>query len=109
MVGWINADLAYRGILEAGEDFDRESVITATNEMTEYTASGLTQPVDWSRQHEPRTDEDPATHGPEHDCIALVEVADGGQFEVVGDAAAPWHCWPGDTLDWSEPEPMNFE
>lgn len=109
MVGWINADLAYRGILEAGEDFDRESVIAATNEMTEYTASGLTQPVDWSRQHEPRTDEDPATHGPEHDCIALVEVADGGQFEVVGDAAAPWHCWPGDTLDWSEPEPMNFE
>ena len=109
MIGWINADLAYQGILAAGEDFDRESVIAATNEMTEYTADGLTQPVDWSRQHEARTDEDPGAHGPAFDCIALVQVADGGEFEVVGDAAEPFHCWPGDTLDWSEPEAMTFE
>ena len=41
MIGWINADLAYQGLVAAGPQFDRASVIAATNEMTEYTAGGL--------------------------------------------------------------------
>ena len=41
MLGWINADLAYQGIKAAGENFDRQSVIDATNQMTDYTAGGL--------------------------------------------------------------------
>src|SRR6266545_5574296 len=45
MVGWINADLAYQGIVAAGEDFDRASVIAATNEMTDYSADGLINPI----------------------------------------------------------------
>lgn len=108
MFGWINADLAYQGILAAGEDFDRQKVIDATNEMTEYTADGLVQPIDWSRQHEPATQEDPATHGPKYDCIAYVKVTDG-EFVVVGDEEKPWSCWPGETRDWSDPEDMDFE
>ena len=32
-----------------------------------------------------------------------------GKFQVVGDAAKPWVCWPGDTLDWSEPVATNFQ
>jgi hypothetical protein len=109
MTGWINADLAYQGLIEAGPDFTRQSVIDATNTFTEYTATGLTPPVDWSRQHEPATEDDPATNGPAFDCTALVQVNDDREFEVVGEAAAPFTCWPGDTRDWSEPEPMGFD
>jgi len=107
VVGWINADLAYRGIEAAGPDFTRASVIAATNEMTDYTADGLTQPVDWSRQHEAATEDDPETHGPAQDCTNLVKVEDG-RFEVVGSERTPWLCWPGTTRAWSEPEEETF-
>ena len=108
MIGWINADLAYQGLVAAGPEFSRESVIAATNEMTEYTAGGLVPPVDWSRQHEPPTEEDPATNGSELVCFALVRVVDAS-FELVGDPDAPFHCWDGTNRDWAEPELTNFE
>lgn len=41
MNGWIDADLAYQGILAAGPSHDRTKVIAATNAMTEYSADGL--------------------------------------------------------------------
>ncbi len=108
MVGWLNADLAYQGIKAAGPSFDRQKVIDATNKMTNYTASGLIQPIDWSRQHVPPTQDDPATHGPPHDCVALVKVK-SGEFQVVGDKSKPWFCWPGNTRAWSEPTPTAFK
>jgi ABC-type branched-subunit amino acid transport system substrate-binding protein len=108
--GWINADLAYQGVLAAGSQFDRASVIAATNTFTEYTAGGLTQPIDFTRQHVPPADDDAglAANGPKHDCIAVVQVIDG-EFVLVGDPAKPWTCWPGATSAWSEPVAMNFE
>ena len=108
MIGWINADLAYQGLVAAGPEFSRESVIAATNEMTEYTAGGLVPPVDWSRQHEPPTEEDPATNGSELVCFALVRVVDGA-FELEGDPDAPFHCWDGTNREWAEPVATNFE
>ena len=108
LVGWINADLAYQGLVEAGPEFDRAKVITATNAMTAYSADGLIPPIDWSRQHVPPTEEDPTTHGYAEECQALVRVADGA-FEVVGDEAQPFHCWDGASRDWAEPTAMNFE
>jgi hypothetical protein len=109
MTGWINADLAYQGLVEAGPDFTRQSVIDATNAIEDYTATGLIAPVDWGRQHEPATQDDPGTTGPEFDCAALVQVNDDREFEVVGEADAPFTCWPGDTRDYSEPEFMGFD
>ena len=108
MVGWINADEAYQGIKAAGPNFTRQSVVDATNKMTNYTASGLIAPIDWSRQHVAPTEADPATHGSKYDCAALVKVVNSA-FEVVADKATPWLCWPGDTRDWSEPTQMNFK
>jgi hypothetical protein len=109
MYGWINADTAYEALKAAGEDFDRAKVIAAANEeLTEYTAGGLVPPIDYSKQHEPPTVEDPAAHSGPYDCGAILQVTDG-EFEVVGDAAEPWSCWPSDTFDWSEPEQMNFK
>jgi hypothetical protein len=110
MDGWINADQAFQGILAAGPEFDRASVIAASNTWTEFTAGGLVQPIDFTRQHTIASNDDAgrAANGPKYDCIALVQVS-GGAFEVVGDPAKPWNCWPGETSAWSEPTAMAFE
>lgn len=108
MIGWINADTAFTGLVDAGPEFSRESVIAATNELTDYTAGGLIPAVDWSRQHTIPTQDDPATHGPAQDCFAYVQIHDGA-FDLVADPATPWFCWPGDNRDFSEPVETNFE
>jgi len=105
--GWINADLAYQGLKGAGPNFDRQKVIDATNQLTNYTAEGLVQPIDFTRQHVAPTEEDPKTNGPAQDCISLVKV-DNGKFQMVGDPTKPFECWPGTTRDWSEPVATNF-
>jgi ABC-type branched-subunit amino acid transport system substrate-binding protein len=108
LVGWVNADLAYQGLVAAGPEFDRASVIGATNEITDFTAGGLLPPIDWTRQHEAPSEEDPATHGSDPTCTALVQIHDG-EFELVGDPAEPFLCWDGTNRDWAEPVATSFE
>ena len=107
MDGWINADEAYTALKEAGPNFDQAKVIAALNKVTRYTADGLIPPLDFNRQHQAPTEADPGTHGSKPDCFTLVKIHDAA-FEVVGDKAKPWICWPGDTRDWSEPTRMSF-
>src|SRR3546814_8153595 len=90
--GWVMADLAYQGILAAGPQFDREAVIEATNQFTDYTGGGMTAPVDYSRQHNPPTIDDPVTNGPAQRCFGYVTIT-GGEFELIGDPEKPWTCW----------------
>jgi hypothetical protein len=109
MNGWINADLAYEGLVAAGPSFDRAKVIAGSNEkLTAFTAGGLVPPIDWSRQHVAPTQDDLVTHGPKQDCAAFVTVQSDSTFKVVGDASKPWSCWPGNTRDWSDPVATNF-
>jgi ABC-type branched-subunit amino acid transport system substrate-binding protein len=108
MVGWINADTAYTGLKAAGAQFDRKAVIDATNKITDYTAGGLMQPIDWSRQHVAPTEADPTSNAPIKDCMAFVKV-ENSAFVVVGDPAKPWVCWPGDTRAWSVPVATDFQ
>jgi ABC-type branched-subunit amino acid transport system substrate-binding protein len=107
MVGWLNADLAYTGLKAAGPNFDRAKVIAATNEITDYSADGLLNPIDWSRQHNPPTQDDPTTNGYVKECSSLVRVVKG-EFEVVGDASKPFICWSNANRDWAEPTHENF-
>jgi branched-chain amino acid transport system substrate-binding protein len=103
-VGWINADLAYQGIKAAGASFTRESVIAASNKLTAWSAGGLVNPVDWSRQHTMPTDADPTTHGSAKECTAYVKVVDG-RFQLIGDKAKPFSCWDNKALaQWTEPQ-----
>jgi hypothetical protein len=106
MVGWINADLAFEGLLAAGPEFDRASVVAATNAMTAYDAGGLINPIDWTRQHVPPSDDDRST-GYALECSALVHVVNGA-FETVGPPDKPWLCWDNANRDWSEPVPTSF-
>lgn len=108
MYGWIGADLAYQGLVAAGPDFDRASVIEATNAIDDYTAGGLVSPIDWSRQHQAPTDDDPITHGADPDCLTLVRITPEA-FELVGDPDKPWLCWDRAEEDYTEPVAMTFE
>jgi hypothetical protein len=107
MVGWINADLAFQGLLAAGPEFDRQSVIDATNQLTAFDAGGLINPVDWTRQHTPPTPEDRVTNGNAQECLAVVQV-EAGTFVPVSEPDKPFLCWPNDTTEWSEPTPTSF-
>jgi ABC-type branched-subunit amino acid transport system substrate-binding protein len=108
MVGWINADEAYQGLKAAGPNFDRASVIAATNKMTAYSADGLLNPIDWTRQHLPATQDDPVTHGYKDECFAPVKVVKGA-FQTVAPKAKPFLCWSNANRDWAEPTPTNFK
>jgi Periplasmic binding protein len=106
MVGWLNASLAFEGLLAAGPDFDRDKVTAATNRLTDFTAGGLIEPVDWTEGHTPYTE---ATRDVDtgQECTALVRIVDG-TFETVAPPDEPWLCWEGTDRSWSEPVPTNF-
>ncbi len=107
MTGWINATVAVNGLLLAGPSFTRQSVIDATNSQVEDTVGGLLPPIDWTRQHTPPTQDNPAGGG-KFDCFAPVKV-ENGKFATVAPADKPFICWPNTTRDWSEPQPMSFD
>ena len=51
VAGWMNAALFVDGLKAAGPDFDRQKVIDAINEMTDWTGDGIALGVDWTKQH----------------------------------------------------------
>ena len=107
MVGWINATLAYEGLKAAGPNFDRAKVIAATNAFTKFSAGGLINPIDWTRQHNAPTQDDPFSNGFEQECAAQVKVVNGA-FEVVAPEDTPWICFDNKTRDWADPEFVDF-
>ncbi|EFC86351.1 ABC transporter substrate-binding protein [Parafrankia sp. EUN1f] len=108
MIGWIDADIAYQGILKAGPSFTRQSVIDATNKITDYTADGLIAPIDWTRMHESATQKDPTTHGAKQECASFVQIK-GGKFQMVGATKEkPWVCWSNANRDWADPTKTSF-
>jgi ABC-type branched-subunit amino acid transport system substrate-binding protein len=108
MVGWINADTAFQGLKAAGANFDRAKIVAATNKLTAFSAGGLINPVDWSRQHNPPTEADPVTNGYKQECVAQVKVVSGA-FQTVGPKDKPWLCWPIADRGWSDPVPTDLK
>ncbi len=108
MYGWVNADLFVAGLKAAGPEFSREAIIEASNtELTEYSANGLVNETDWSRQHLPPVPEDRITNGHRKECVAAVRIQ-GGAYELLGTADAPFLCWDNSNTDWADPEPTSF-
>ena len=106
--GWINADLAYQGLKAAGPGFDRKSVIDATNHLTKFSAGGLITPIDWSRQHDAPTEDDPTTHGYAIECRSLLRVKDH-HFEMIGPADKAFTCFDPKDQSWAEPTHQSFD
>jgi ABC-type branched-subunit amino acid transport system substrate-binding protein len=108
MVGWMNADLAFQGLLAAGPKFSRKGVIDAIRtKLTHWTAGGLTVPVDWTKQLELPTPKNPAAGGP-LECFNAVKVVKGAFVQAFGEPGKPWVCWDNTTDDWAEPQFMSF-
>ncbi len=71
--GWQSAALLAAGIKAAGNDVTQASVISATNNLSNFTAGGLSSPVNWKVGHVGYT---------EPSCSAWVRVS-GKSFESV--------------------------
>ena len=107
IISWINADQLFRGLLAAGPEFDREKVVDATNQFTATTSGGLTHAIDWTRQHDAPTPDDPVSAGAVFDCIAYVKVQ-GGEAVLIGDAEKPHLCWDPELDEYEQPQNMSF-
>jgi ABC-type branched-subunit amino acid transport system substrate-binding protein len=109
--GWVVARLAYEGLKKAGaEGLSRQALIDATNSIEDYTAGGIVPPWDVGRQHDIPDLEDGVKMGWEPYCFSLVQIKDGKQSLMKpATKDKPLLCWPGDNLDWSEPEATTFE
>jgi ABC-type branched-subunit amino acid transport system substrate-binding protein len=105
MVGWINASLAYDGLLAAGPEFDREAVTTATAGLTAWTGGGVVAPINWATAHTPYTQDD--LDPKQASCPALLHVEDH-KLVTVGPKDKPFICWKV-LGEWSEPTPSTFE
>ena len=106
MIGWMNAMLFVDGLIAAGPEFDRASLVETTNTtFTAYTYGGLTFPLDWSRQHNAASDDDRVTFGAIEECTTLVQMQ-AGAFVTVTDE--PWLCWPQEDRSWQEPVEKTF-
>lgn len=83
MNGWLNAALFVEGLRQAGEDFSRESLIEAINQIDNWTADGLLAHVDWTTAHiDPM---DPV-------CYALSQVEGETFVPVDTDGNGPFVC-----------------
>jgi len=71
--GWQSAALIVAGIKAAGADLTQANVVRATNKITDFTAGGLSAPVDWSTGHVGYT---------EPNCSSVVQVR-GSAYVIV--------------------------
>jgi ABC-type branched-subunit amino acid transport system substrate-binding protein len=91
LYGWLNADLFYRGLVAAGPEFTRQSVIDAINTMTDWDADGIVPGVDWTTAHETPND---------RGCYALSRIENGRFVPQFGEPGKPFVCF-----DFEEPLP----
>jgi ABC-type branched-subunit amino acid transport system substrate-binding protein len=102
MTGWLNAHLAYTGLLAAGPDFDQAKVVDALRSTDGYTADGLSNSIDWSRQVDVPTPDTPEVDY-EQECFNAVTVEDGEFVPWSGTDEEPWVCFDLPRDEWVEP------
>ena len=81
--GWQSAALIAAGVKAAGKDPTQASVIAATNKITNFTASGVSAPVDWAVSHT-------GTTWP--DCSSYIQVQGGKYVPVFGQGKQVFVC-----------------
>lgn len=106
MVGWLNAHLFYEGLLAAGPEFDRASLVDAVRTFDDYSHDGLTNPIDWSRQIVLPNNNPDADY--QYRCINGVKIVDGAFEQWTGEPGKPWLCWETVRTDWHDPEALTF-
>src|ERR1039458_3563590 len=71
--GWQSGALLAAGVAKAGTNLTPQNIITQTNLITNFTAGGISAPVDWTKLHTTQT---------YPTCSAFVKVK-GSQFVPV--------------------------
>jgi ABC-type branched-subunit amino acid transport system substrate-binding protein len=83
IIGWVNAELLYQGLVAAGPEFTQLSVVDALNQITDWRAGGVVPPVNWTVAHD---------QFPDPLCQATVRVQGGKFVPVFGDPGKPFTC-----------------
>lgn len=96
-IGWANADLFVTGLKAAGPNFTRQKVVNALNQLTDWDASGMIAPVDWTKQHT-------ELHYP-RSCAALLTVKSGKFVSDYSAPGKPFICWNGDPATVQDSKP----
>ena len=107
MVGFLNANLFFTGLLGAGPQFDRAKVVDTLRSLTGYNAGGMIIPIDWNRQLNLPTPETPQD-GYSQTCITGVQVKGGTFQQWTGSAGKPWECWPNPLDAYAQPTEQAF-
>ncbi len=92
--GWIMADMFVTGLKLAGPNFSQQKVIDALNRVTNYTASGMIVPIDWTRQHY-STDGGKFQFSSKYECTTVVRVHAGAFVPVYDQPGKPFVCFKG--------------
>lgn len=85
LVGWQSAQLFVEGLELAGEDFTRQMVADAVNQIEDWTAFGTRIYVDWTIAHN-------GIGG--QACSTFVKVEDSEFVPVFGEEGRPFVCFP---------------
>lgn len=85
MAGWLNAALFVEGLKAAGPDFSRAKLIDAINEMTDFSAGGAIDPVDWTKAHDQRKSDTQF-------CQFLSRIEDSEFVPVFSKPGKPFVC-----------------
>jgi ABC-type branched-subunit amino acid transport system substrate-binding protein len=95
--GWINALQMVHALKLAGPNFSQQKVIDSLNQDTNFTAGGMIQPIDWTRQHNDPTGPNGTTiskYSGKYNCSSAVKIHDG-KFVPVQNSGKPWTCMTG--------------
>ena len=93
--GWESAALMVAGIRAAGRHLTQASVVAATNHITDFTAGGLQEPVDWKTAHYLPT---------RVACSAFEEVKGAAALPVLGKGKEVYLCFA--PSDVRHPKPV---
>jgi ABC-type branched-subunit amino acid transport system substrate-binding protein len=95
--GWESAALMVAGIKAAGPHLTQAAVVAATNRMTEFTAGGLEEPVDWETAHYLPT---------RTACSAFEEVKGAAALPVLGKGKEVYLCFTTSRVRHPKPGPL---
>ncbi len=95
--GWESAALMVAGIKAAGPHLTQAAVVAATNHLTDFTAGGLEEPVDWETAHFLAT---------RKSCTAFEEVKGANAVPVLGKGKEVFLCFA--TADVRHPSPASL-
>ncbi len=93
--GWESAALMVAGIKAAGRHLTQAAVVASTNRLTDFTAGGLQEPVDWETAHYLPT---------RTSCSAFEEVKGAMALPVLGKGKEVYVCFSA--KDVRHPKPV---